>query len=314
MITVQNLVKKFGTITAVDNISFHVEKGEVLGFLGPNGAGKSTTMRMVTCFLPPTSGSASVCGYDILSQSVQVRRQIGYLPENAPVYSDMTVQGYLKFIAEMRGYFGSDKMNAVNRALDTCALESVRHQSVDTLSKGYKQRVCFAQAIIHDPPILILDEPTDGLDPNQKYEVRQLITRMAEDKCIVLSTHILEEVDAVCSRAIIIAKGKIVANGTPQELKARSELHGAVTLTLEKVSEDEVIPLLSSLPNVYHAKTVAKNDTQLIIRVFPKDQASIAHTVSTAVRDKNWQLEEFKIEQGRLDEVFRSITTVDCSS
>jgi len=311
MITVQNLVKKFGTITAVDNISFHVDKGEVLGFLGPNGAGKSTTMRMVTCFLPPTSGSASVCGYDILSQPVQVRRQIGYLPENAPVYSDMTVQGYLKFIAEMRGYFGSDKMNAVNRALDTCSLESVRHQSVDTLSKGYKQRVCFAQAIIHDPPILILDEPTDGLDPNQKHEVRQLIARMAEDKCIVLSTHILEEVDAVCSRAIIIAQGKIVANGTPQELKARSELHGAVTLTLEKVSEGEVIPLLSSLQNVYHAKTVEKNDTQLIIRVFPKDQASIAHTVSTAVRDKKWQLEEFKIEQGRLDEVFRTITTVD---
>lgn len=309
MITVSNLVKKFDAITAVDNISFTVEKGEVLGFLGPNGAGKSTTMRMVTCFLPPTSGSAEVNGYDILSQSVQVRRQIGYLPENAPVYPDMTVQGYLKFIAEMRGFFGKDKTEAVERVLDTCALQNVRHQSVDTLSKGYKQRVCFAQAIIHDPPILIFDEPTDGLDPNQKHEVRQLISRMAEDKCIVLSTHILEEVDAVCTRAIIIANGTIVANGTPEELKARSELHGAVTLTLEQVKEDEVIPFLGSLPNVYHAKTLTKNNTQLIVRVFPKDQAGIAHTVSSAVRDKQWQLEEFKIEQGRLDEVFRRITT-----
>jgi ABC-2 type transport system ATP-binding protein len=309
MIKVSNLVKKFDAITAVDDISFNVEKSEVLGFLGPNGAGKSTTMRMVTCFLPPTSGAAEVNGYDILSQSVQVRRQIGYLPENAPVYPDMTVQGYLKFIAEMRGLYGKNKIDAVDHALATCSLQNVRHQSVDTLSKGYKQRVCFAQAIIHDPPILILDEPTDGLDPNQKHEVRQLISRMAEDKCIVLSTHILEEVDAVCTRAIIIAKGKIVANGTPGELKTQSELHGAVTLTLESVAEDAAIPALSSLPGVYHAKTLSKNNTQLVVRVFPKEKVSIAHTVSSAVRDKKWQLEEFKIEQGRLDEVFRRITT-----
>ena len=308
MIHVRDLVKVFGNRTAVDGVSFDVSKGEVLGFLGPNGAGKSTTMRMLTCFLPPTSGDATVNGFNINSEPVQVRRQIGYLPENAPVYPEMTVEGYLRFIAEMRGYVGRDIQARVAEVIETCYLNTVVHQSVGTLSKGYKQRVCFAQAIIHDPPVLILDEPTDGLDPNQKHEVRQLIKRMGEAKCIVLSTHILEEVDAVCSRAIIIANGAIVANGTPEELKAMSALHGAVTLSLQGVAENDAVPFLSALPGVYHARALDTGGEFITIQVTPKPDEQIAHQVSAALRDKRGQVEEFRLEQGRLDEVFRTIT------
>jgi len=308
MIAVQHLVKKFGLRTAVNDVSFEVAKGEVLGFLGPNGAGKSTTMRMITCFIPPTAGTATVCGHDILRDSVAVRRVIGYLPENAPVYTDMTVAGYLHFIAEMRGLRGAAARTRVGQIMESCNLAGVGAQSVGTLSKGYKQRVCFAQAILHDPPVLVLDEPTDGLDPNQKHEVRQLIKRMGKDKCIVLSTHILEEVDAVCTRAIIIAKGTIVANGTPAELRAQSELHDAVTLTLRGVAEDTAVPFLSALANVYHAKVLERINGSLLIRVFPKEGKQVAHTISSAVRDKRWEVEEFRVEQGRLDEVFRKVT------
>jgi ABC-2 type transport system ATP-binding protein len=308
MIAVQHLVKKFGLRTAVNNVSFEVAKGEVLGFLGPNGAGKSTTMRMITCFIPPTAGTATVCGHDILRDSVAARRAIGYLPENAPVYTDMTVAGYLHFIAEMRGVRGAAARTRVGQIMENCNLAGVGAQSVGTLSKGYKQRVCFAQAILHDPPVLVLDEPTDGLDPNQKHEVRQLIKHMGKDKCIVLSTHILEEVDAVCTRAIIIAKGTIVANGTPAELRAQSELHDAVTLTLRGVAEDTAVPFLGSLANVYHAKVLERSNGSLLIRVFPNQGKQIAHTISSAVRDKRWEVEEFRVEQGRLDEVFRKVT------
>ena len=222
MIKVENLTKAFGPKLAVNEISFTVERGEVLGFLGPNGAGKSTTMRMVTGFIPPTSGKITVGGFDVLEDPLPARRLFGYLPENAPGYADMSVRGFLNFCAELRGLNGDARKKAVNRAVELCFLESVFHQSIDTLSKGYKHRTCLAQALIHDPPILIMDEPTDGLDPNQKYEARNLIKRMGENKAIIFSTHILEEVEAVCSRVIIIDRGRIVANGTPQELKARS--------------------------------------------------------------------------------------------
>jgi ABC-2 type transport system ATP-binding protein len=222
MIKVENLTKAFGTKVAVNDVSFTVERGEVLGFLGPNGAGKSTTMRMLTGFIPPTSGKITVGGYDMLEQPLKAKRLFGYLPENAPGYADMTVRGFLNFCAELRGLKGDARKKAVNRAVELCFLESVFHQSIDTLSKGYKHRTCLAQALIHDPDILIMDEPTDGLDPNQKYEARNLIKRMGENKAIIFSTHILEEVEAVCSRVIIIDRGRIVANGTPQELKARS--------------------------------------------------------------------------------------------
>jgi ABC-2 type transport system ATP-binding protein len=222
MLEVQRLKKHFGGIHAVKDISFKVDKGEVLGFLGPNGAGKSTTMRMITGFFPPTSGTAIVCGHDIRQEPVEAKRNIGYLPENAPAYDSMTVTDFLKFGAEVRGYRGQEQRSRVDAAIEKCRLEGVVSQSIGTLSKGYRQRACFAQAILHDPPVLIMDEPTDGLDPNQKHAVRAMIKDMASEKAIVVSTHILEEVDAVCTRAIIIAKGTIVANGTPEELKSRS--------------------------------------------------------------------------------------------
>ena len=236
MIKVEQLSKAFGPKLAVNDVSFTVERGEVLGFLGPNGAGKSTTMRMVTGFIPPTAGKISVGGYDVLEQPIPAKRLIGYLPENAPGYADMTVQGFLRFTAELRGLRGQARARAVERAIELCFLENVVYQSIDTLSKGYKHRTCLAQSLIHDPPILIMDEPTDGLDPNQKFEVRNLIKRMGQDKAIIFSTHILEEVEAVCSRVIIIDRGRIVANGTPEELKARSQLAGAVHLRVKDVS------------------------------------------------------------------------------
>jgi ABC-2 type transport system ATP-binding protein len=222
MLEVKELCKNFGPIQAVKGVSFSVAKGEVLGFLGPNGAGKTTTMRMITGFLPPTSGTAVVGGFDVTANPVEAKRQLGYLPENAPSYHSMTASDFLLFIAELRGYRGAERKQRVEAAIAKCRLEKVRNQTIGTLSKGYRQRVCFAQAILHDPPILIMDEPTDGLDPNQKQVVRDMIRAMASEKVIIVSTHILEEVDAVCTRAIIIANGAIVANGTPAELRAKS--------------------------------------------------------------------------------------------
>ncbi len=222
MIKVENLTKSFGRKTVVDDISFEVNKGEVLGFLGPNGAGKSTTMRMITGFIPPASGRVTVCGFDVLENPIPAKQRIGYLPEAAPLYQDMTVISFLGFAAEMRGFRGEQKKAAVKRVVEMCSLDSVLGQTIETLSKGFRHRTCLAQSIIHDPEVLIMDEPTDGLDPNQKHEVRGLIRRMGENKAIIFSTHILEEAEAACSRAIIIDRGRIVANGTVDELKARS--------------------------------------------------------------------------------------------
>jgi ABC-2 type transport system ATP-binding protein len=222
MIKVENLSKSFGSKTAVDGLSFEVAKGEVLGFLGPNGAGKSTTMRMITGFIPPSAGSISVCGIDVLENPIEAKRRIGYLPEAAPSYAEMSVLSFLNFAAEMRGLRGEARRAAVRRVVGLCHLDGVLGQAIETLSKGFRHRTCLAQALIHDPEVLILDEPTDGLDPNQKHEVRTLIRSMGENKAIIFSTHILEEVEAACTRAIIIDRGRIVANGTPAELKARS--------------------------------------------------------------------------------------------
>jgi ABC-2 type transport system ATP-binding protein len=219
MIKVSELRRSFGPVVAVDEISFEAQRGEVLGLLGPNGAGKTTAMRMLACFIKPDSGTASVCGYDILSQPVEVRRSLGYLAENSPAYGEMTVGGFLDFICDARGIDGGKRKRALDRIVPMCSIDSVYHQSVETLSKGYVRRVGLAQALIHDPEVLILDEPTDGLDPNQKHEVRTLISKMAKDKCIIISTHILEEVEAVCSRAIIISEGRILVDSTPQNLK-----------------------------------------------------------------------------------------------
>ena len=222
MVKVCNLNKHFGAIKAVRGISFEVAKGEVLGFLGPNGAGKSTTMRMITGFLPPSSGTALVGGYDVITDPIKVKQQIGYLPENAPAYESMTVANFLRFSGSIRNFRGSELVDRVDNTIEKCSLQSVRNQTISTLSKGFRQRSCFAQAILHDPPVLIMDEPTDGLDPNQKHVVREMIQNMASEKAIIISTHILEEVEAVCTRAIIIAHGKVVANGTPNELKEKS--------------------------------------------------------------------------------------------
>ena len=223
MLEVEGLKKSFGPIHAVKGVSFTVDKGTVLGFLGPNGAGKSTTMRMITGFLPPSAGTARICGHDIVDAPVEAKKQFGYLPENAPVYADMTVSGFLTFAAEMRGFKGTEIKTRVADVIKECRLDEVRNQAMGTLSKGYKQRVCFAQAIIHNPPVLIMDEPTDGLDPNQKHVVREMIKSMAKDKVIIVSTHILEEVDAICNRAIIIAEGQVVADGTPAEIRGDHE-------------------------------------------------------------------------------------------
>ena len=224
MISVRNLSKRFGDREAVRGVSFEVKPGEVLGFLGPNGAGKSTTMRMITGYLAPSSGEVKVNGFDVAGQPVEARRSLGYLPENAPSYPDMTVEEFLGFIAEMRGFRGAEKRQRVEAALNRCILDKVRHQAIETLSKGYRQRTCFAQAILHDPAVLILDEPTEGLDPNQKHVVRSMIKDMARDKVIVFSTHILEEVEAVCTRVIIISDGRLVADSTPADLLRQGSL------------------------------------------------------------------------------------------
>lgn len=235
MIEVAKLTKRFGSKIAVDALSFTVEKGEVLGFLGPNGAGKSTTMRMVTGFLPPSSGEVKICGISIVKDPAAAKRKIGYLPESAPLYNDMTVTGFLKFCAAIRGLVGAERNEAVDRAIQICFLESVAHQLIDTLSKGYRHRTCLAQALLHDPEVLIMDEPTDGLDPNQKHEVRQLIRRLGKDRAILFSTHILEEVEAACTRAVIVDRGRIVADGTPGELIARAP-NGSLTDLFRQVT------------------------------------------------------------------------------
>jgi ABC-2 type transport system ATP-binding protein len=315
MIKVHNLSKVFGTKRAVDGISFSVDRGEVLGFLGPNGAGKSTTMRMITGFIPPTSGSLSVGGFDIVENPIPAKRLIGYLPENAPAYTDMTVYGFLAFTAEIRGLRGDGKKKAVNRVVEMCFLENVLHQSVETLSKGYRHRTCFAQSIIHDPDVLVLDEPTDGLDPNQKHEVRNLIRRMGEKKAIIFSTHILEEVDAVCSRAIIIDRGRIVANGTPAELRQKSEWAGAVTARFGGVTNGVLRQKLSAIPSARKISVLEEKPTGVLVRVYPKDSSrELATVIANLSQSEKWSLEELHTEEGRLDEVFRSITMPDTAA
>ncbi|SDU40595.1 ABC transporter ATP-binding protein [Geopseudomonas guangdongensis] len=302
MIELEQLTKRFAQHTAVDGLSFRVQPGEVLGFLGPNGAGKSTTMKMLTGFLAPTSGTARIFGFDIQRQTLKAQQLIGYLPEGAPCYGDMTVQGFLAFIAEVRGFRGAEKRARVARAVAQVELESVLGQSIETLSKGFKRRVGLAQAILHDPQVLILDEPTDGLDPNQKHQVRQLIQRLAHDKIIVISTHILEEVSAVCSRALVIASGRVVADGTPFELESRSRYHQAVTL-VGGAGLDEAA--LAALPGV---AGVERNAREHSLTVLAQPGQVIFPQVSALVAARGWQIKEMDVERGRLDEVFRTLT------
>lgn len=307
MVEVENLVKHYGPIRAVNDISFEVKKGEILGFLGPNGAGKSTTMKMVTCFLTPTSGTARVKGHDILQNPIEVRKQLGYLPEAAPLYDDMTVQAFLSFIAKVRGFSGSELQKSVDRVYETCQLHKVAQQPIHTLSKGFRQRVCFAQALIHDPEVLILDEPTDGLDPNQKKTVRDLIASMKDDKVIIFSTHILEEVDAVCTRALIISEGEVKIDGQPQELKKKSSLHGALTIAFQESPDENLKSNLLGISGVKDAELIDLSQGKGL-RLFPELEQDIAIPVLDYLKDQKIETSEFRVEEGRLDEVFRNIT------
>jgi len=300
-IVASSLSKHFGHIVAVDDLSFEVGPGEVLGFLGPNGAGKSTTMKMLTGFLTPTAGTAVINGHDIIDDSLAARRTIGYLPEGAPSYGEMTVRNFLEFIARVRGFRGREALKKAAAAIERLNLDTVPDQPIETLSKGFKRRVGLAQAILHDPKILILDEPTDGLDPNQKHEVRSLIRAMASEKIIVISTHLLEEVNAVCNRAMIISDGRLLVDDTPAGLIARSRYHNAVTLVVNE--PERVASILSEMPQ---ARKVELKEGELT--VFPAGDDGLFEVISDAVKEHGWSVSELRLEAGRLDEVFRQVT------
>jgi ABC-2 type transport system ATP-binding protein len=309
MLEIQGLTKQFGQFTAVDDVSFSVGSGEVLGFLGPNGAGKSTTMKMVTGFLSPTSGTALVCGKDVTRDPIAVKRHIGYLPEGAPLYEDMTPAGLLAFAADIRRLSGGERRSAIDNAVSKLQLDEVYNQQIGTLSKGFKRRVGLAQAILHDPDVLILDEPTDGLDPNQKHQVRELIAEMSRDKAIVISTHLLEEVDAVCSRAVVIARGKKVADGTPADLERRSGYYNSVSVHLHPDHVDGLRGALEGIDDVAGVEVGHGNGVLTQVTVMSRDGASIVETVNARIREKSISVEQLYVERGRLDDVFRQITS-----
>jgi len=300
-IEARSLSKRYGRLVAVDQLSFDVGAGEVLGFLGPNGAGKSTTMKMLTGFLAPTSGTARVNGHDIVEDSLAARRCMGYLPEGAPAYGEMTVRRFLEFVARARGFTGHDAVQAAGAAIERLNLDGVPEQPVETLSKGFKRRVGLAQAILHDPRVLILDEPTDGLDPNQKHEVRELIRDMSSDKIIIISTHILEEVHALCNRAMIISDGRLLVDDSPDGLIARSRYHDAVTLVVEE--PERVASTLSELPQ---SRKVELREGELT--VFPRPGEQLLEVITDTIRENGWSVSELRLEAGRLDEVFRQVT------
>lgn len=304
MIDVTGLTRKFGDLTVVDDLSFRVEDGEILGFLGPNGAGKSTTMKMLTGFLAPSAGEIRVFDYNVATDPVAVKRNIGYLPEGAPAYSDMSVSAFLHFASRIRGLKGEELTRRMDDVIQKVDLGSVLTQRIETLSKGFKRRVGLAQALLHDPRILILDEPTDGLDPNQKHQVRELIRNLSRDKIVIISTHILEEVHAVCTRALIIASGRIVADGTPEELASMSRYHEAVRIRFvdRAPSADEFL----ALPDV---ADVSVDRDGLAMTIFPQPGGRILPAVNELLRNRDWDVEEFFVEQGRLDDVFRKVTT-----
>lgn len=309
VIEVKHLSKTFGSLCAVDDISFNVARGEVLGFLGPNGAGKSTTMKMIAGFLAPTSGTVSLCGYDVQDDPIGLKKNLGYLPEGAPAYGEMTPSSFLNFIADIRGLTGSLREQRIADVVSKIHIEGVMEQPIETLSKGFKRRVGMAQAILHDPEVLIMDEPTDGLDPNQKHEVRTLIQTMAKDKAIIISTHILEEVDAICDRAIIIARGKMLFNGTPQQLVSRSKFHNAVLLFIKTSQSLAAQKVLSKLPSVQDIEVDDQKIGMSQLLVIPRNGMSIVAGVSEVVHDNGWEVGELRVEAGRIDEVFRDITT-----
>lgn len=305
------LVKDFAHIRAVDGVSFSVEPGAVMGFLGPNGAGKSTTMKMLTGFLRPTAGEAFIAGHSVEGAPIAAKRRLGYLPEGAPAYGDMTPLSFLTFTARARGM--ADVAGAVRRAVAATHLWSVAEQPIDTLSKGFKRRVGLAQAILHDPDVLVLDEPTDGLDPNQKHEVRSLIRDMAAAKAIIISTHILEEVDAVCSRAVIIDRGRIVADGTPASLRARSRYHNAVAVTVAANDAAAARAVITDVDDVVEVE-VAESGAAAVITALAKDGRPIIGALTGRLEDKGIRMMEIAVDPGRLDDVFRTLTTSEAGS
>ncbi|MBH97637.1 MAG: ABC transporter ATP-binding protein [Rhodospirillaceae bacterium] len=306
MINCKALTKKYGNFVAVNELTFQVQAGEVLGFLGPNGAGKTTTMRILAGFLSPTAGKASVCGFDVETQSTEAKRKIGYLPEGAPSYPEMTSRSFLEFIADSRKISISNRQRRLEEVHELLQLGTVLDQKIDTLSKGFRRRVGLAQAILHDPEVLILDEPTDGLDPNQKHEVRRLINRMSERKIIIISTHLLEEVDAVCNRAIIISDGKILADDSPKNLESKSKFHNAVSVKLlNSMNLNIVDSAINSLPEVASTR-IDENNNSLI--AFPTKGKTPLEAITKLGAAEGWDFSELHVESGRLDEVFRSIT------
>ncbi len=309
MVEIENLRKTFGSIVAVDGVSFTIGKGEVLGFLGPNGAGKSTTMKMITGFLTPTSGTVRVCGHDVQDEALDAKKRIGYLPEGAPAYQDMTPASFLTFIGEMRGLRGDSLKRTVLETMEKVNLQSVLDQPIETLSKGFKRRVGLAQAILHDPDVLVLDEPTDGLDPNQKHEVRTLIRAMAQEKAIILSTHILEEVHAVCSRAMIIAKGRVVFDGTPAELEEQAPTHNTVLVTISGVEPAIAHERFMTVKGVKKVEEQGKEGGLVQFRIYPDDGQWILPDIGQYAREQGWEIRELYLDRGQLDEVFRLLTT-----
>jgi ABC-2 type transport system ATP-binding protein len=311
MLELRNLNKKFGSLVAVHDVSFTVSRGEVLGFLGPNGAGKSTTMKMATGFLAPDSGTALVCGADIRERPLAAKRQFGYLPEGAPAYPDMAVGDFLHFVACIRGFRGAEVQPRIDRIVELVHLGEVYEQRIETLSKGFRRRVGVAQALIHDPPVVILDEPTDGLDPNQKYEMRGILAAMQAEKAIIISTHLLEEVEAVCSRAVIIARGRVLADATPAELAGRSRFHNAVRLDIQPANEARIRADLGALPAIAAIETL---DDGRALLVLPRDGQAIAGDIAELAEGRDWRIGGFTVERGRLDDVFRAITAPAAAS
>lgn len=309
LIEAVGLQKAFGAIKAVNGISLSVNKGEVLGFLGPNGAGKSTTMKMITGFLEPDAGTARICGFDVQTSPKDAKARLGYLPEGAPAYGDMTPAGFLTFIAEIRGYRGDDARVRVAAAVARAGLEGVIDQRIETLSKGFKRRVGIAQAILHDPQVLIMDEPTDGLDPNQKHHIRELIREMAPHKAIIVSTHILEEVEAVCTRAVVIDKGRIVADGTAEELLRRAPAHGAVAVRIARAQADALAAAIAALPVVASVERAPDGEASVRLRALPANGAAPLDAIAELLRRDRIAIDEIYVERGKLDDVFREITT-----
>lgn len=313
MIEVIEISRNFGRFQAVSNVSFQVQKSEVLGFLGPNGAGKSTTMKMLTGYLQPSSGDALICGHSVTKQSLKARAKIGYLPESAPSYGEMQVEEFLRFAGKVRGLTGGKLNSQIEKVLEDTSLQTVRKQLIETLSKGYRQRTCLAQSLLHDPPVLLLDEPTDGLDPNQKYEVRKLISQLKEDRTILVSTHILEEVEAICTRAIILSEGKIVGDGTPEELLSKSVYHNAINLKISVKPDQNVQQILLGIPSVERVEIQSSNHQTLSFVILAKQGQPILEEVKERLDQQNVKIVEMYVEKGRLDEVFRQMTIVEAA-